>query len=104
LTVVPQSEARLPRDTFDYTYILYRAGPTAATARHRSGQHPAAAAAAAAAGPRATDVLPLLGEQLAVLSGGRDRRGGAVITFPVSFHQFRLNKIPRAKSGRNQIV
>jgi len=51
--------------------------------QHR--QHPAAHAAAAAAstGPRAADVLALLGEQLAVLSGGRDRRGGAVITFPV---------------------
>ncbi len=32
-------------------------------------------------GLRAVDVMPTLQEGLAVLSGGRDRRGGAVLTF-----------------------
>ncbi|XP_075229474.1 trio Rho guanine nucleotide exchange factor isoform X4 [Lycorma delicatula] len=35
-------------------------------------------------GLRALDVLALLQEKLAVLSGGRDRRGGPVLTFPAT--------------------
>lgn len=35
-------------------------------------------------GARALDVLPLLQEQLAALPGGRDRRGGALLTVPAS--------------------
>ena len=35
-------------------------------------------------GLRAVDVMGVLREQLAVLSGGRDRRGGPVITFQAS--------------------
>ncbi|XP_065568881.1 kalirin-like [Artemia franciscana] len=37
-----------------------------------------------AGGPRASDVLPLLDDKLAILSGGRDKRGGAILTFPAS--------------------
>ena len=33
-------------------------------------------------GLRAVDVMGVLQEQLAILSGGRDRRGGAILTFP----------------------
>lgn len=32
-------------------------------------------------GLRAVDVMAVLQEQLAILSGGRDRRGGAIVTF-----------------------
>ena len=32
-------------------------------------------------GLRAVDVMPVLQEQLAILSGGGDMRGGAVLTF-----------------------
>nr|XP_050856802.1 kalirin isoform X4 [Vespula vulgaris] len=35
-------------------------------------------------GTRAADVLPLLQERLAILPGGRDRRGGPVIVFPTT--------------------
>ncbi|KOC61451.1 Triple functional domain protein [Habropoda laboriosa] len=35
-------------------------------------------------GSRAADVLPLLQERLAVLPGGRDRRGGSVLVFPTT--------------------
>jgi len=35
-------------------------------------------------GLRALDVLALLQERLAVLPGGRDRRGGPVLCFPAS--------------------
>lgn len=35
-------------------------------------------------GVRALDVLPLLQERLAVLPGGRDRRGGPVLCFPAA--------------------
>lgn len=33
-------------------------------------------------GTRATEILPLLQERLAILPGGRDRRGGPVLLFP----------------------
>lgn len=33
-------------------------------------------------GTRAAEVLPLLQERLAILPGGRDRRGGPVLLFP----------------------
>lgn len=35
-------------------------------------------------GPRALDVAALLQERVAVLSGGRDRRGGPVLSFPAT--------------------
>ena len=35
-------------------------------------------------GVRALEVLSLLQERLAVLSGGRDRRGGPVLSFPAT--------------------
>ena len=35
-------------------------------------------------GLRAVDVMPTLQEGLAVLTGGRDRRGAAVLAFPAS--------------------
>jgi triple functional domain protein len=35
-------------------------------------------------GPRAEDVLSLLQEGLATVTGGRDRRGGPLLLFPVS--------------------
>ena len=35
-------------------------------------------------GLRAVDVMGVLQEQLAILSGGRDRRGGALLTFPAT--------------------
>ena len=35
-------------------------------------------------GLRAIDVMGVLQEQLAILSGGRDRRGGALLTFPAT--------------------
>lgn len=35
-------------------------------------------------GTRATEVLPLLQERLAILPGSRDRRGGPVIIFPTT--------------------
>ncbi|CAB4064111.1 unnamed protein product [Lepeophtheirus salmonis] len=35
-------------------------------------------------GLRAMDVMGILQEQLAILSGGRDRRGGAIVTFPAT--------------------
>ena len=33
---------------------------------------------------RCIDVMSLMQDQLAVLAGGRDRRGGAIISFPAS--------------------
>lgn len=33
-------------------------------------------------GTRAREILPLLQERLAILPGGRDRRGGPVLLFP----------------------
>ena len=33
---------------------------------------------------RATDILPLLQEKLAILPGGRDRRGGLLLVFPTT--------------------
>lgn len=35
-------------------------------------------------GQRALELMPLLQERLVILSGGRDRRGGPVLTFPVN--------------------
>jgi len=35
-------------------------------------------------GPRADDVLPLLRDRMAVLNGGRDKRGGPLMLFPTS--------------------
>ena len=35
-------------------------------------------------GLRAVDVMGVLQEHLAILSGGRDRRGGAIVTFPAT--------------------
>lgn len=35
-------------------------------------------------GLRAVDVMAVLQEQIAILSGGRDRRGGAIVSFPAS--------------------
>ena len=35
-------------------------------------------------GPRARDLLGLLEMQLALVSGGRDKRGGPTLTFPAS--------------------
>ena len=35
-------------------------------------------------GLRALDVMALLQERLAVLTGGRDRRGGPVLSFPAT--------------------
>lgn len=35
-------------------------------------------------GTRAAEVLPLLQERLAILPGGRDRRGGPVLVFPTT--------------------
>lgn len=33
---------------------------------------------------RAVDVMDVLQERLAILTGGRDRRGGPVLTFPAT--------------------
>lgn len=33
---------------------------------------------------RAAEVLPLLEERLAILPGGRDRRGGPILVFPMT--------------------
>ncbi|KAK9680123.1 hypothetical protein QE152_g39334 [Popillia japonica] len=35
-------------------------------------------------GQRALELMPLLQERLVVLTGGRDRRGGPVLSFPAS--------------------
>ena len=35
-------------------------------------------------GLRAVDVMGVIQEQIGILSGGRDRRGGAVLTFPAT--------------------
>lgn len=35
-------------------------------------------------GQRALELMPLLQERLVILSGGRDRRGGPVLTFPAN--------------------
>jgi triple functional domain protein len=35
-------------------------------------------------GPRALDVMSVLQERVAVLTGGRDRRGGPLLTFPAT--------------------
>jgi len=35
-------------------------------------------------GPRAEDVLNLLQDRLAIVTGGRDKRGGPILLFPVS--------------------
>ncbi|XP_061719490.1 kalirin isoform X1 [Cydia pomonella] len=42
------------------------------------------------AGARALDVLPLLHERVAALSGGRDRRGGPIIWFPANPRRDRI--------------
>ncbi|XP_067120464.1 LOW QUALITY PROTEIN: triple functional domain protein-like [Centruroides vittatus] len=39
---------------------------------------------------RAVDMIPLLQEKIAILSGGRDRRGGPVLTFPARTRPERL--------------
>ncbi|XP_024084054.1 kalirin-like isoform X2 [Cimex lectularius] len=36
------------------------------------------------------DVMPLLEERVAVVTGGRDRRGGPLLTFPTSARRDRL--------------
>ncbi|XP_050683948.1 triple functional domain protein isoform X1 [Leptidea sinapis] len=41
-------------------------------------------------GARALDVLPLLQERVAALSGGRDRRGGPIIWFPANSRRDRI--------------
>lgn len=41
-------------------------------------------------GARALDVLPLLQERVASLTGGRDRRGGPIIWFPASSRRDRI--------------
>ena len=35
-------------------------------------------------GLRAVDVMGVIQEQIGILSGGRDRRGGPILTFPAS--------------------
>ncbi|XP_073951079.1 trio Rho guanine nucleotide exchange factor isoform X3 [Choristoneura fumiferana] len=42
------------------------------------------------AGARALDVLPLLHERVAALTGGRDRRGGPIIWFPANSRRDRI--------------
>ncbi|XP_075990483.1 trio Rho guanine nucleotide exchange factor isoform X5 [Anticarsia gemmatalis] len=42
------------------------------------------------AGARALDVLPLLQERVAALTGGRDRRGGPIIWFPANSRRDRV--------------
>ncbi|XP_028985314.1 triple functional domain protein-like isoform X1 [Betta splendens] len=39
---------------------------------------------------KAIDVLPILKEKVAFLSGGRDRRGGPVLTFPARSNHDRI--------------
>lgn len=46
--------------------------------------------AAMEAGARALDVLPLLQERVAALTGGRDRRGGPIIWFPANSRRDRV--------------
>lgn len=41
-------------------------------------------AAQAMDGQRALELMPLLQERLVILSGGRDKRGGPVLTFPAN--------------------
>lgn len=41
-------------------------------------------------GARALDVLPLLQERVASLTGGRDRRGGPIIWFPANPRRDRI--------------
>lgn len=41
-------------------------------------------------GTRALDVLPLLQERVASLTGGRDRRGGPIIWFPANSRRDRV--------------
>lgn len=42
------------------------------------------------AGARALDVLPLLQERVAALTGGLDRRGGPIIWFPANSRRDRV--------------
>uniref|UniRef100_A0A182Q6B3 Uncharacterized protein n=1 Tax=Anopheles farauti TaxID=69004 RepID=A0A182Q6B3_9DIPT len=41
-------------------------------------------------GMRALDILPLLNERFALLSGGRDNRGGPIICFPATTKRERI--------------
>ncbi|XP_053386213.1 kalirin-like isoform X3 [Mercenaria mercenaria] len=41
-------------------------------------------------GLKAADIVPLLRERVAYLSGGRDKRGGPILTFPSNTHPERL--------------
>lgn len=41
-------------------------------------------------GARALDVLPLLQERVASLTGGRDRRGGPIVWFPANSRRDRV--------------
>lgn len=41
-------------------------------------------------GARALDVLPLLQERVAALTGGRDRRGGPIVWFPANSRRDRV--------------
>ncbi|KAL1374518.1 hypothetical protein pipiens_018042 [Culex pipiens pipiens] len=41
-------------------------------------------------GVRALDILPLLQERFALLSGGRDNRGGPIICFPATTKRERV--------------
>lgn len=47
-------------------------------------------AAVAMDGVRALDILPLLQERFALLSGGRDNRGGPIICFPATTKRERV--------------
>ncbi|XP_052080801.1 triple functional domain protein-like isoform X2 [Mytilus californianus] len=42
-------------------------------------------------GLKAADIVPILRERVAYLSGGRDRRGGPILTFPSRTHPERLD-------------
>ncbi|XP_052674047.1 kalirin-like isoform X2 [Crassostrea angulata] len=42
-------------------------------------------------GLKAADIVPILRERVAYLSGGRDRRGGAILTFPSLTHPEKLD-------------
>ena len=42
-------------------------------------------------GPRAEDVLPLLHDRLAIVNGGRDKRGGPLLLFPTSARRDRAH-------------
>ncbi|XP_048237487.1 triple functional domain protein-like [Haliotis cracherodii] len=41
-------------------------------------------------GLKAADIVPILRERVAYLSGGRDKRGGPILTFPSHTHPERL--------------